>query len=184
VTGCDKSKSWGIASFSDASEDSGFSLKFTTAPVGDVDATYHSSWDNHSPATVRIGPDSCSSKPNQCVFVRGFKIAVRESPLAARLFGTVKLTSTPNAKSPKNPGGYSSFRRNGSRSSLENHSRVSSPSSQESPSISDLDSDSDESSDDDGIFDDDIIQDDESTNDGISIDSFPDRSEVRGPFVS
>jgi len=184
VTGCDKSKSWGIASFSDASEDSGFSLKFTTAPVGDVDATYHSSWDNHSPATVRIGPDSCSSKPNQCVFVRGFKIAVRESPLAARLFGTVKLTSTPNAKSPKNPGGYSSFRRNGSRSSLENQSRVSSPSSQESPSISDLDSDSDESSDDDGIFDDDIIQDDESTNDGISIDSFPDRSEVRGPFVS
>jgi len=172
VTGCDKSKSWGIASFSDASEDGGFSLKFTTAPVGDVDATYRSSWENHSPATVRIGPNGCNSKPNQCVFVRGFKIAVRESPLATRLFGTVKLTSMPNAKSPKNPEGYSSFRRNGSRSSLENHSRVSCPSSQESPS------------DDDRIFDDEIVQGYESTNDGVSIDSFPDRLEVRGPSVS
>jgi hypothetical protein len=178
VTGCDKSSSWGTVSFSDIAEENGFSLMFTSAGIGEAEATCRSSWVNQSPATVRTGPGDCSDKQNQCVFIRGFKISVRDSPLAAKLLGSVKLTSMPASKSSKNLSIYDSLRRRGSGSSPGNRSSGSSSNSQKSPTESDLDFDSDVSSISDGIFDDEMPLDYETSDDGISTDFFPARSEV------
>jgi hypothetical protein len=173
VTGCDKSSSWAIASFSDVSEDSGISLKFTTAPVGDLTAAYRSSWDNHSPAIVRT-IDGSRDKQNQCVFIRGFRIALRESPIVAKILGTVKLTSTPDSKSPKSPGGHISSRRSGPQSALGGQTGGSNSGSHEQPNESDSYFEPSESPDDE-FFDLEILQELEIT---PHVELFPSRPKV------
>ena len=100
MTGCDKSTTWGIASVSGASGASALSLKATAAQIVEARVTYTYSWETHCPATVRIGPElrgSSDQLQNQCVFLRGFKLAVREGPMAA-LMGAAKLSSIVGAK--------------------------------------------------------------------------------------
>src|ERR1700733_1380950 len=95
VTGCDKSTTWGIASVSGASGSSSLSLKAVAAQIAEARVSYSYSWETHSPATVRVGPDLCDGLDqlqNQCVFLRGFKMSVREGPMAA-LIGAAKLSS-------------------------------------------------------------------------------------------
>jgi len=93
ITGCDKSNSWGVASFSTRSEEHGVSLIFTAAGTA---ANYAYSWETVSPVAVRTGPKRGDGihgvVKNQCVFLRGFKLALRES-YWAKLFGPVHLSS-------------------------------------------------------------------------------------------
>jgi hypothetical protein len=62
ITGVDKTTSWGIASYSNASSDRGMSLKFKTASVisGSVRYTYR--WEVSSGADVRVGPRSSDAR--------------------------------------------------------------------------------------------------------------------------
>jgi hypothetical protein len=41
---------------------------------------------------IRTGPNNTPEQKNQCMFLRGFKIALREDPMS-RVFGPVALTS-------------------------------------------------------------------------------------------
>jgi len=62
ITGVDKTTSWGIASYCNASSDRNMSLKFKTASVisGSVQYTYR--WEVNSGATVRVGPRSSDAQ--------------------------------------------------------------------------------------------------------------------------
>ena len=112
LTGCDKAISWGMASFSCASEECDISLKFTAAQVAEVGAAYVYSWETYVPATVRVGPyrDGGGQErlKNQSVFLRGFKISIREGAMG-KLMGPVKLKYLERSKlneiSPRE-GGY------------------------------------------------------------------------------
>jgi hypothetical protein len=101
VTGCDKAITWGVASFSSSLSGSGISFKVSAAQVTELGASYECSWERHSPAMVRVGPDFYSGgqqQPrNQCVFIRGFKISIQEG-LRAKLTKPVKLMNIVGAK--------------------------------------------------------------------------------------
>jgi hypothetical protein len=139
VTACDKTSSWGLASFSNASGGEEISLKFTAAQLAAGNASYTYKWETSSPAAVRVGPPSSSDQDtpevqkesqswhrrlftlvsillahllaichlssscappsvvppyeNQCVFIRGLRISMRDSAFA-KLKGQIKLSLT------------------------------------------------------------------------------------------
>lgn len=86
VTGCKKTTSWAAASFRHHSENRGVAVEVNAAMLasGGVSAGY--SWMISCPATTRSGPMNPAGfvptgavpPQNQCVFIRGFKIALRE----------------------------------------------------------------------------------------------------------
>jgi len=97
VTGCDKSKSWGVASFSDVS--GSFTLTFIPASEGGNDNCGFY-WEQASLATTNSGPipieyfDSPQDRPqNQCTFIRGFKVSLSEG-LWATLLGRTSMATT------------------------------------------------------------------------------------------
>jgi hypothetical protein len=101
VTGCDKTSSWGVASFSNTSTEGEISLTFKNAQVGGGSVSFKWQWETYSPAAVRTGPELAegerNSQQNQCLFVRGYKVAVRDN-LVARLMGAVKVSSAGESK--------------------------------------------------------------------------------------
>jgi hypothetical protein len=107
VTGCDKSASWGVASFSSSSATSGqreVSLKFT-ASRGSDSVAY--SWDRTSEATisVRVSLDLDPFRvKNQCPFVRGFMMSIRQPPMS-KVKGLVKLSMIQGQKPAKHAPG-------------------------------------------------------------------------------
>ena len=101
VTGCDKSTTWAAGSHSSASESNDLSFKFTIAKVGELGAAFNYSWDTDSSTTVRTGPEISNTQEeiqNQCNFIRGFRVSVREGARAA-LMGSAKLSSILHSKS-------------------------------------------------------------------------------------
>lgn len=83
VTGCDKGKSWGVAAFSNVTGRDRFSLQFTApqAMIGQPDRLY--SWQGSSLAKTRAGPmpvdyleGTHDRAQNQCLFLRGFRVAL------------------------------------------------------------------------------------------------------------
>jgi hypothetical protein len=97
ITGCDKSKSWGVASFSDVS--GSFTLTFIPATEGGHDNSVFY-WEQASLATTNSGPipveyfDGAQDRPqNQCTFIRGFKVSLSEG-LWATLFGRTPMATT------------------------------------------------------------------------------------------
>jgi hypothetical protein len=111
VTGCDKSVSWGLASFSNSSGGDEVSLKFTAAQIAGTEAYYSYKWDTSSPATMRSGPpfpgheavqqvatghQVAGSRQNQCVLIRGYRISIRP-PTLAKLKGPLKVSSVQDA---------------------------------------------------------------------------------------
>lgn len=181
IIGCDKSESRGIASYSDESEESDVSLDWTAAPIAGARGSYAYSWDTCSPATVQVGPDRLGrgqpGKKNQCVFIRGFKISVREGPLA-KLFGSVNLASMrePNVRTflPDKSGIF--FIRRGSSTSFKTSSSGKSSASGSWQSVSS--EEESETDDDDGIFDNDGTSSGSKTDDDVSISYFPGPLEV------
>jgi hypothetical protein len=85
VTGCYKTRSWGVASVSKRSVAGSASLKLVTNfGGGSLTGSYY--WKHESPADTRSGH---SSKENHCVFVSGFTITLRRKPFG--YFSTQKF---------------------------------------------------------------------------------------------
>ena len=87
VIGCDKTSSWGIATFSDSSEHTTSQLHWAK-PSSEPGCSY--SWQHSGIADVRVGPgqgdavgleSQAESRPvrNQCLFVRYLTFKLRES---------------------------------------------------------------------------------------------------------
>jgi hypothetical protein len=97
VTGADKALSWGVASYSNTSGETGISLQLTVADNTNVPATRHYAWERSGQVAARAGPRRPARYENQCVFIRGFKLALRTNPLTTALMGPVKLFHTMNS---------------------------------------------------------------------------------------
>jgi hypothetical protein len=111
VTGCDKATAWAIASWCSEADEGEISLTFKTSQLIEGGVSYSYSYETYSPATVRVGPTTPSQKKNQSIFIRGFKIAVRESPLS-KVMGQVSAISIVGTRPSKilpRPGGYIPF---------------------------------------------------------------------------
>ncbi|KAG6331233.1 hypothetical protein ID866_7855 [Astraeus odoratus] len=103
ITGCHKTSSWSLATFNQRSGSSGFNAQFTASPIinGNINAAY--TWQMTTAVPRRTGPDPYdATKKNQTVFIRGYKIAIREKILLAFLRGDVAVSyKSPNAVPPK-----------------------------------------------------------------------------------
>jgi hypothetical protein len=101
VTGYDKSKSWGVASFSDVS--GSFNLTFIPSPDEGGNTNYTFAWEHASSTSTNSGPVPIEyfdgDRPeNQCTFIRGFKISLTQG-IWATLFGsTTRLSTIVDAK--------------------------------------------------------------------------------------
>ncbi|KAK0489408.1 hypothetical protein IW261DRAFT_413233 [Armillaria novae-zelandiae] len=98
VTGCDKTCSWGAASFFNPADTRSFSLKFLVGGVAEGNIKLGYSWKSAPSADVRAYPDDAltyfvdSLRPNQCVFLRGFGISIRTNALSQRVFGPTAIS--------------------------------------------------------------------------------------------
>ncbi|KAJ7094099.1 hypothetical protein C8R44DRAFT_645531 [Mycena epipterygia] len=83
VTGCDKTASWGVATFSKNSSAGEVSMKFGPSGIASGRAKY--TWDRSSYAYgfAQAGPHRQAGEEswgeNQCVFIRGFNVAMQHS---------------------------------------------------------------------------------------------------------
>ncbi|SJL09903.1 uncharacterized protein ARMOST_13284 [Armillaria ostoyae] len=95
VTGCDKARSWMTAAASRPSESHTISVKFAIGPIMEGRIALQTSWSTpYIDADTRIYPDYPEPMPqqdNQCVFMRGFTITVRENSLMQKVLGPVQL---------------------------------------------------------------------------------------------
>ncbi|KAJ7642607.1 hypothetical protein DFH06DRAFT_1213993 [Mycena polygramma] len=87
VTGCDKASSWGVATFSRSSNAGEVSMKFGPSGIAHGHAQY--SWDKslYTYGFAQAGPRYLAggqlSGENQCVFVRGYSVAMRNIFISA-----------------------------------------------------------------------------------------------------
>ncbi|KAG8220691.1 hypothetical protein J3R82DRAFT_2983 [Butyriboletus roseoflavus] len=79
ITGFHKARSWGLAGYQNEQGNSDFSARFTVGvrEGGNLAAGY--SWETTRSMDWRVGPVDGLGIPNQSVFIRGFKIALRSS---------------------------------------------------------------------------------------------------------
>ncbi|KIK52188.1 hypothetical protein GYMLUDRAFT_50052 [Collybiopsis luxurians FD-317 M1] len=80
VTGCDKARAWGVASFTDAPADS-VSLDFVPRLTQNGAREY---WFRNCDFAASSSGTSHDTNPAGCVFLRGFKVAVRSSQFTRR----------------------------------------------------------------------------------------------------
>ncbi|KAJ7708952.1 hypothetical protein B0H17DRAFT_1031325 [Mycena rosella] len=84
VTGVTKSTSWSVAAVENQSGDGKVALKLKAAQVGNAGASCAWEWESAS-SSVNSGPrrrpGEESWRDNQTVFLRGFKVALRSTPL-------------------------------------------------------------------------------------------------------
>ncbi|KAJ7588408.1 hypothetical protein C8J56DRAFT_68664 [Mycena floridula] len=114
VTGCDKARSWAVASFSSADTPTKVSLTFKATVVGAA-ASY--SWHEVNSAATRVSREP-EKKENQCVFVRGYNLNQRIIP-----FRSERITSDVPQVSWKRPSWLARlFRRSSSRLSQSSSS--------------------------------------------------------------
>ncbi|KZP18196.1 hypothetical protein FIBSPDRAFT_745741 [Athelia psychrophila] len=102
VSGCDKSRTWGIASVSQGSSSNMIALRFTAAKTVQASVSYTFSWQTDCSTFARAGPDLSDDNPlpqNQCLFVRGLKIRVRDNAVMRQMRGAVKVESTEDMES-------------------------------------------------------------------------------------
>ncbi|KAF7333003.1 Ribonuclease III [Mycena venus] len=84
VTGVDKSSSWSVAALENSYEGCELSLKLKPVYAGSGSASYAWEWTTASSfanSGPRRGPGEQSWTDNQTVFLRGFKVAIRSTPL-------------------------------------------------------------------------------------------------------
>jgi hypothetical protein len=84
VTGVTKSTSWSVAAVENQSGDGKVSLKLKATQIGNAGASYGWEWESAS-SSVNSGPrrrlGEESWRDNQTVFLRGFKVTLRSTPL-------------------------------------------------------------------------------------------------------
>jgi hypothetical protein len=99
VTGVTKSTSWSVAAVENHSGDRQISLKLKAAQIGNAGATWTWEWESGG-SSVNSGPrrrpGEVSWRDNQTVFLRGFKVALRSTPLRK----APKIRSIVNSKWP------------------------------------------------------------------------------------
>jgi hypothetical protein len=104
VTGADKSTSWSVASVKNQSSSGQISMKLTAALTGAGGVSYRWRWQGENSASVASGPHTNPGEEdwtnNQTVFLRGYKVLVRSTPVAS-LNGLVKVSPI-NALKPGN----------------------------------------------------------------------------------
>ncbi|KAK0501768.1 hypothetical protein EDD18DRAFT_1065917 [Armillaria luteobubalina] len=109
VTGCDKTCSWGTASFFNPADTRSFSLKFIVGGVAEGNIKLGYSWKSASSADVRAYPDGGlayfvdSLRSNQCVFLRGFGISIRTNTLSWWIFGPTKISQISGTSKDRTP---------------------------------------------------------------------------------
>ena len=101
ITGCHKTSSWSLAAFHQSSGSCNFNAKFTAGKIinGNISAAY--SWQMASGVPCRIGPEPYDGVKNQTVFIRGFKIAIRENAFFSLLRGDVSILYEPPNIAPR-----------------------------------------------------------------------------------
>ncbi|KAL4079880.1 hypothetical protein V8B97DRAFT_2020641 [Scleroderma yunnanense] len=102
ITGCHKTSSWSLAAFNNVGGSLNFNAQFTAGSVvnGNVTAAY--TWQMTSAVPCRVGPDPYDGNKNQTVFIRGYKIAIRESIFLAHILGDVAISyQSPSSVSRK-----------------------------------------------------------------------------------
>ncbi|KAF8886954.1 hypothetical protein BD779DRAFT_1528904 [Infundibulicybe gibba] len=107
ITGCDKTRPWMVGSFSNNSSDVHASMKLSAAGMASGGLSYSYTWETSSPAVYRTGPPPPIDSPeaiennaspidrdttifefdapygqNQCIFLRGYRIMLRTTPLS------------------------------------------------------------------------------------------------------
>jgi hypothetical protein len=139
ITGVDSATSYGVASFSDSSGDTGtISASFLTIRDDASHLGRSYSWHTQGCIARRTGKSKEGTK-NQCVFIRGFKIALNESVFAGLFSGGVALSqigrtcSSSNAKNsiPFAGGSSSPSANTTASSSMSSSSSSHSPPAQE-----------------------------------------------------
>jgi hypothetical protein len=99
VTGVDKCSNWCVASYAGASDDAGISLHFTATDDTVIGGTSQYSWATSSSVEARTCParqEGCSV--NQCVFIRGYKLAISETLFKKSLVGSVTVSDIHTSK--------------------------------------------------------------------------------------
>ncbi|KAJ7484519.1 G-protein alpha subunit-domain-containing protein [Mycena latifolia] len=98
VTGCDKAAAWGVACFSHAASEGEVSLELKASIVASGRIAYAWEAADVAPVAARAGPDPAhpNNAPNQAVFLRGYKVMLRERFAALR--GPVKVFPVETAK--------------------------------------------------------------------------------------
>ena len=84
ITGFYKACSWSLASFENASGSGEFSAQFKMAQVGGSNIAGTYTWETTRALDWRVGPVDVYGFPNQSVFIRGFKIALRSDFLGKK----------------------------------------------------------------------------------------------------
>ncbi|KAJ7033194.1 G-protein alpha subunit-domain-containing protein [Mycena alexandri] len=95
ITGVDKAASWGVACFSQDTSDGDVSLELKASMVASGNIKYSWTSTEISPIAARAGPDEPGNL-NQAVFLRGYKVMLRER--FAGLRGAVKVSPVEDAK--------------------------------------------------------------------------------------
>lgn len=106
VTGCDKSTTWGIATFSEGSSSNTAAVSLTATQMVNTSVSHTHSWSTHSSGFDKIGPDlvtGVSLPQSQCLFLRGMRIKVRENAIGRLVNrkGTVKVKNIKNVDASK-----------------------------------------------------------------------------------
>jgi hypothetical protein len=115
ITGCEKSRSGGIASFQNVADQNEFQLSFK--PSVRSDSGYRYRFQRGTPACTKVFPSLAQDDElplNQTTFLHGFTISIGEG-IWARLFGAVGVTSH-NVESlvPKSDSNFVPFSSQGS----------------------------------------------------------------------
>ena len=101
ITGCHKTSSWSLAAFYQSSGSCNFNAQFTAGKIinGNINAAYN--WRMTSAVPCRIGPEPYDEVKNQTVFIRGFKIAIRESMFLSLFRRDVIVSYEPPNAAPR-----------------------------------------------------------------------------------
>lgn len=128
VTGCMKAKSWGIATYSSAVPAPHNVIIFSKSTVN-LSEPYI--WEKQGRTSARAGPypdeDLGTTGQNQCMFIRGYKIALSEAAWNACQLADGLSLSTDDATSPSSQSGSASNSPHPSPSSIHGLSSSSSP---------------------------------------------------------
>ncbi|KAF8126569.1 hypothetical protein EV363DRAFT_577932 [Boletus edulis] len=84
ITGLYKTTSWSLAAFEKTAGTADYSAQFRIAQADGENIATTSTWDTTRALDWRVGPREKYEFPNQAVFIRGFKIALRTGMLGTK----------------------------------------------------------------------------------------------------